>query len=398
MTPEQFLLFADPLPEPTLLLADDGLIYAGNRAVAERLGISVSWLQGKRLAEVVVESPDEVSRYLRLCCRSRSLVLGAMRLHINGSEKIACRIKGSLICPKQEGAAAVLMLRLTPKESAGGQFVALNQRIEELGREVQRRKRAEEEQRASADRLSLALSAADLGDWSWDAASDMVKLSVRAAEVFDIPPGSHITWTAMQDLLHPADQERARQEVERVVAERVQYDIEYRANRRDGTHVWVGVLGRAIYDASDQVVGMYGVVQDITERKRHEEALRQSVEELQILMDTLPIGVFVAHDPDCRTITGNAASHALLRTQASNLSKSAPAGEATMPFRVCRNGVEIPPDQLPVPRAARGEFVRDEEVDDLFEDGTAVHTLMSAAPPCTTNTGGCGAQWRRCWT
>ncbi len=716
MTPEQFLRFADPLPEPMLLLADDGLIFAGNRAVKERLGISVSWLQGKRLAEVVIESPEEVDQYLRLCCRSRSLVLGAMRLHTNGGVGIACRMEGSLICPKKEGAAAVLLLRLMPKESAAGQFIALNQRIEELGREVQRRKRAEvearqreqwlqvtlhsigdgvictdahgrvtmmnpvaevltgwtqdaaqgqlltavfpiineqtrkpvanpvdkvlrdgvvvglanhtilvgrdgterpiddsaapirdesgkmlgvvlifrdvtelrqaeqelrssearktailetaldciiamdhegkvvefnpaaektfgysreqvvgkpladfiippslrerhrkgmahylttgegpvigkrieipalrsdgtefpvelaitripadgpplftaylrdiserhrseqhrnvrlaathalsvaagpddgtsgilqavcenlgwdlgffwtvnqsrtalacttgwhrsdltvtefeaasfsrtfamgeglpghvwstgkprwlldvvreaefpraasaakydlhsafacpvvvgdrtlgviefftkrireadadllemmgtvagnfgqfiqrrraeKERRASADRLSLALSAADLGDWGWDAASDMVTLSDRAAETFGIPLGSHTTWAAMQELLHPADQERARREVERVVAERVQYDIEYRVIRRDGKQVWVGVLGRAIYDASDQVVGMYGVVQDITDRKGLEESLRSSEEKLRLLADTIP--------------------------------------------------------------------------------------------------------------
>ncbi|MEJ7594228.1 MAG: PAS domain-containing protein [Planctomycetaceae bacterium] len=157
MTPEQFLLFADPLPEPTLFLADDGLIFAGNRAVEERLGISVSWLQGKRLAEVVIESPDEVSHYLRLCSRSRSLVLGAMRLHINGSEEIACRMEGSVISPKQEGSAAVLLLRLMPKESAAGQFVVLNQRIEELGREVQRRKRAEVETRQREEWLQVTL-------------------------------------------------------------------------------------------------------------------------------------------------------------------------------------------------------------------------------------------------
>ncbi|MEJ7594745.1 MAG: PAS domain-containing protein [Planctomycetaceae bacterium] len=160
-----------------------------------------------------------------------------------------------------------------------------------VGQFIQRR-RAEEEWRASADRLSLALSAADLGDWSWDAASDMVTFSDRAAEAFGIPPGSHMTWTAMQHLLHPADQERARREVERVVAERVQYDIEYRVNRRDGIQVWVGVLGRAIYDASDQVVGVYGVIQDITDRKGLEESLRSSEERLRLALDAGRMGVW----------------------------------------------------------------------------------------------------------
>ncbi len=42
---------------------------------------------------------------------------------------------------------------------------------------------------SDAERLSLALEAARLGDWSWDAATDVVTMSARAAEIFDIPPG-----------------------------------------------------------------------------------------------------------------------------------------------------------------------------------------------------------------
>lgn len=54
---------------------------------------------------------------------------------------------------------------------------------------------------ADAGRLSLALAAARLGDWSWDAASDVVTCSPRAAEIFEIPPGPHMTWTRMRDEL-----------------------------------------------------------------------------------------------------------------------------------------------------------------------------------------------------
>ncbi len=161
MTPEQFLLFFDPLPEPTLLLADDGLILAGNRAVQERLGISV-WLQGKRLADVVIETPDQVTHYLRLCCRSRGFVLGALRLHINGGEEIACRVEGSVVCPRQGGSPAVLMLRFRPKDPAAEQFLVLNQHIEELGREVQRRKAAEAETRQREEWLHVTINS--IGD------------------------------------------------------------------------------------------------------------------------------------------------------------------------------------------------------------------------------------------
>ena len=58
MTSEQFLLIADPLPEPMLLLAGNGQILAGNRAIEERLGIALHELRGRKLADVVADPAD----------------------------------------------------------------------------------------------------------------------------------------------------------------------------------------------------------------------------------------------------------------------------------------------------------------------------------------------------
>ncbi len=116
---------------------------------------------------------------------------------------------------------------------------------------------------ADAARLSLALDAAHLGDWSWDAGTDVVTFSTRAADIFQIPPGPHMTWAAMRELLHPDDQERARLAVEASIQTHSDYEIEYRLIN-NGRERWVAASGRAWYDEAGQATGMFGVVQDVT--------------------------------------------------------------------------------------------------------------------------------------
>ena len=126
---------------------------------------------------------------------------------------------------------------------------------------------------SDAERLSLALAAAKLGDWSWDATTDVVTFSERAAEIFQIPPGPHMTWTAMRTLLHPDDAERARKAVEHAIRTRTDYDTEYRLINGTGQR-WISARGRGVYNGENAVIGMLGVVQDITEQVRTRETLR----------------------------------------------------------------------------------------------------------------------------
>ncbi|MEO7273892.1 MAG: PAS domain S-box protein, partial [Vicinamibacterales bacterium] len=125
---------------------------------------------------------------------------------------------------------------------------------------------------SDAERLSVALAAAKLGDWSWDIATDIVICSPLAAEILQIPAGPHLTWTGLRELLHPGDQARARDAVTRAVETHTDYDIEYRLINGTGER-WVAVHGRAVYDG-DRVVGMLGVVRDINDQARTRETLR----------------------------------------------------------------------------------------------------------------------------
>lgn len=150
------------------------------------------------------------------------------------------------------------------------------------------RKQAEAALRNGAERLSLALTAAKLGDWSWNVVTDIVTFSDRAAEIFGIPPSPSLTWTEIQNLLHPQDRDRARLQIDQAIAGRSDYDIEYRVIHPNQVERWVAVKGRAQYDGFGQVLGMLGVIQDITNRKQAEQALQLSENRYRTLANAVP--------------------------------------------------------------------------------------------------------------
>lgn len=111
------------------------------------------------------------------------------------------------------------------------------------------------------------------------------------------------------------------------------------------------------------------------------QPLRDRLDELETLFKALPVGVFIARDPACRSITANPAGAALLRiADDENASKSGP-GAARLPFRVLRNGREVDADELPMQQAARtGVAIANAEYDIEFSDGTTVNLLEFATP------------------
>jgi PAS domain S-box-containing protein len=135
---------------------------------------------------------------------------------------------------------------------------------------------------SDAERLRLALAAARLGDWSRDAATDLVTLSPRAAEIFGVAPDAVMTWAQLRELLHPDDRERVARSVERAFANRSNYAVEYRVATSDGER-WVAAHGHGTYAEDGSVTGTLGIVQDITEQIRARELLREQAEALQII-------------------------------------------------------------------------------------------------------------------
>jgi len=173
---------------------------------------------------------------------------------------------------------------------------------------LQARKRAEQDLLKTKDeleeserRLKLALDAGHLGDWTWVAATDQMVLGPRAAEVFGVPPQTAFTRAHIREMLHDQDSERARSALDNALETRTDYDVEYRLKRTldDGRPIWVAAKGRGFYGPNGQMLGMTGVMQDVTDRKRADEALQDETRILELLNTT---GAAIASNLDLQSL------------------------------------------------------------------------------------------------
>jgi PAS domain S-box-containing protein len=289
---EDVLRFAEPLPEPTLLLKGDGTILEANPAVEGRLGWTRDAVRGRPLADYLDDPADEVARFLHTCARSTALTLGGLSLRRPGQEPCPLRAEGALVRPRGRGREALLVLRLIPKESSVGQFVALNQRLDSLGREMDLRQRAERDLREQAELTRTTL--ASIGD-----AVIATDLEARVSSMNSVAE-SLTGWGAAEATGHPLD------EIFRVVNEETRQAVENPADRarregvivglanhslllsRDGREIPVDDSAAPIRTRTGEVIGCVLVFRDITERRRAESALEAKEAELRTIFDRSP--------------------------------------------------------------------------------------------------------------
>jgi PAS domain S-box-containing protein len=161
---------------------------------------------------------------------------------------------------------------------------------------------------------------------------------------------------------------------------------EFHVLRPDGNRVPVHLSFQRL--ELDSMACVCVLVTDITERKAAEQALRESearerarADEIAAIMDAVPVSVVIAHDADCRKVTGNRTTYALRGLpHGVNIAPEDPAEPASAP-RMEKDGVEIPFQGLPVAIAATtGEPVHDCSYDLVFPDGTRRHMFGNAVP------------------
>jgi len=259
------------------------LIESADDAVISKTldGIITSWNEGAR--RIFGYEAEEVV--------GKSVTILIPEGHLDEEPAILARLRAGqriehyeTVRVRKDGRLIDISLTVSPIKGPDGKIVGASKIARDITEQRQARRALDE----ATERLKLALDAARLGDWSYDIKTDVVSMSETAADIFGIPPGKLMTWTQLRQILHEDDRERARIAVETALATRGEYDIEYRvrhAGKSDGW-AWVAAKGHGIYADDGSVLGMMGLVQDISTRKSNEEILREQAEALRTLNES----------------------------------------------------------------------------------------------------------------
>lgn len=162
-----------------------------------------------------------------------------------------------------------------------------------MASDVTARRQAEEQARRAAADLAEAQRIAKLGSWRFDVESDRIILSDQLCTMFEVKPSPlGETYESFLALIHQDDRPGVVQANVEARAHGSPFDLEFRIVTRDGLVKTMRELGYAQRNAADRIVGLFGTVQDITERKRVETALRESEERLLLALESANMGTW----------------------------------------------------------------------------------------------------------
>jgi PAS domain S-box-containing protein len=132
----------------------------------------------------------------------------------------------------------------------------------------------------SQELLQMAARAGRMLAYEWNAATDKIVRSDGVTQILGKQEGVHTTGQRLLSMVHAEDRARLDAAIAQLSPEKPHLHIKYRIVRSDGAVIWVERTSRAHFDEHGIMLRIVGMVADVTDRVRAEEALNQKDKEL----------------------------------------------------------------------------------------------------------------------
>ncbi len=209
----------------------------------------------------------------------RAMIEAACREVLNGADDKLCVFRER----KKNGGYAWLEASFRLIRDAGGtpiEFIA-------SARDVSRRQTAELETAQAAARLreshrllTMAEMVGQIGHWRFDSASGTIFWSDVVCQIHGFAPGHSPTLASAMEIFHADDRPMVQGCVGRALAMGESFDFSARICRADDAVRHIVCRGRAERAPSGDIVGLFGVLQDVTDAYEADVALRKASQRL----------------------------------------------------------------------------------------------------------------------
>ena len=161
------------------------------------------------------------------------------------------------------------------------------------------RVRAEQATQESEEQFRTGFEMAPVGNAQADPTGRLIRVNRKFCELTGYSE-QELLGMSIRDLHHPDDWQRERPTVQAMLRGEIDtYTQDKRYLRKDGNIVWVNVTASIIRGADGAPLRTLGVAIDLTERRRADEALRQSEGRFRRLMEANFVGVGVSDNSGC---------------------------------------------------------------------------------------------------
>lgn len=158
-----------------------------------------------------------------------------------------------------------------------------------------------EHSRKGEDTLARIQRIGHFGDWEWDIATNAVTWSDELFRIYGYSPHEvSPDYDLVLKQMHPDSEVDFMAAIGVALKEDRHFEMDYRFLRKDGTEAILHTVGEVVRDPDGAPTKMFGIVQDITESRKTEEALREAEYFAQSLIETTPQLIYI-YDLENRT-------------------------------------------------------------------------------------------------